>query len=108
MKSLDEIRRIKRAVEKELMKLPGVTGVDVGPKIVKGKKTDIMAIRVYVEEKKDVSKEISVPKEIQGVPTDVIQRRFVLHSDQKGVCDENSPRSLDRQSHRPCKQKAWR
>ena len=80
MKSLDEIRRIKEAVEAELLRLPGVTGVDIGPKIVKGKKTDIMAIRVYVEKKRNVPAEIAVPKEISGVPTDVIERRFVLHA----------------------------
>jgi hypothetical protein len=82
MKNLDEIRRIKAEVEEELLKLPGVTGVDVGYKYVGGKKTDVVAIRVYVEEKKDVPEEDAVPKQIQGVPTDVIQRRFVLHSDQ--------------------------
>ncbi len=83
MKSIDEVRRIKEMSEMELLKLPGVTGVDIGPKIVNGKKTDVIAIRVYVEKKKVVSGEISVPKEIQGVPTDVIERRFVLHSRKK-------------------------
>ena len=79
MKSLDEIRRIKKEVEKELLKLPGVTGINVGPKIVKGKKTDVLAIIVYVADKKDVDKTNLVPKIIQGVPTDVIQRKFVPH-----------------------------
>jgi hypothetical protein len=79
MKSLDEIRRIKTEVEAELLKLPGVTGVDVGHKYVGGKETDVLAIRVYVKEKKDVPEEDAVPKQIRGVPTDVIERRFVLH-----------------------------
>jgi hypothetical protein len=79
MGNLDEIRRIKTEVEAELLKLPGVTGIDVGYKYVGGKKTDILAIRVYVAEKKDVSAEDAVPKQIRGIPTDVIQRRFVLH-----------------------------
>jgi len=56
MKSLDEIRRIKNEAEAELLKLPGVVGVDVGYKYVGGKKTDVLAIRVYVKEKKDVPK----------------------------------------------------
>jgi len=77
---MDEIRRIKEAAEAELLKLPGVTGVDIGPKIVNGKKTDLMAIRVYVKKKKDVPQKVAVPKEVEGVPTDVIERRFVLHS----------------------------
>jgi hypothetical protein len=79
MKDLDEIRRIKTEVEAELLKLPGVTGVDVGYKYVGGKKTNTLAIRVYVEEKRDVSEGDAVPKRIRGIPTDVIQRRFVLH-----------------------------
>ena len=80
MKSLDEIRRIKTEVEAELLKLPGVTGVDVGYKHVGGKKTDVLSIRVYVEQKKDVPEKEAVPKQIEGIPTDVIERRFVLHS----------------------------
>ena len=79
-KSLDEIRRVKREVEAELLKLPGVTGVDVGPKSVGGRKTGQLAIRVYVEKKRDVPQDQSIPTEIQGVPTDVVERRFVLHS----------------------------
>ena len=83
MKNLDEIQCIRRKVETELLTLPGVTGVDVGQKIVDGKKTDVIAILVYVEKKKDVPEEIAIPKEIQGIPTDVIERKFVLHSSSK-------------------------
>ena len=77
MKNLDEIRRIKELAEPNLLKMHGVTGVDIGPKIIKGKKTDEMAIRVYVEKKKDVPQKAAIPKEINGVPTDVIERRIV-------------------------------
>ncbi|OYD15457.1 hypothetical protein CH333_05690 [candidate division WOR-3 bacterium JGI_Cruoil_03_44_89] len=90
MKSLNEIRRIKAEVEAELLKLPGVTGVDVGYKYVKGKKTNVLAIRVLVKEKKDVPEEEAVPREIRGVPTDVIERRFVLHSGQTDARGDNS------------------
>lgn len=82
MKTLHEIRPIKRVEESKLLKLSGVTGIDVGYKYVKGKKTDELAIRVYVEEKKaekDVPKDEVIPKTIEGVKTDVIQRKFVLH-----------------------------
>ena len=80
MKSIDEIRRIKAEVEGELLKLPGVIGVDVGNKYIGGKKTNIKAIRILVKEKKEVSEENCVPEEIQGVPTDVIERSFKLHA----------------------------
>ena len=43
MKKLDEVRRVKEGVEKELLTLPGVTGVDIGKKIVGGEKTDELA-----------------------------------------------------------------
>jgi len=57
----------------------GVTGVDIGPKLVNGQPTAQTSIRVYVEKKRDVPPEQAIPKEIQGVPTDVIERRYVLH-----------------------------
>ncbi len=82
MTNLDEIRHIKEKVEKELLKLPGVTGVDIGNKYISGKKTDVLAIRIYVEKKKkDISENEMIPKKFDNIPTDVIERRFVLHSD---------------------------
>lgn len=76
---LEEIRRIKEAAEAELLKLPGVTGVDIGFKTVRGKPTDVMAIRVYVDRKRNVPAEQEIPTQIQGVPTDVIERSYGLH-----------------------------
>ena len=91
MTGLEEIRHVKEEVEKELLKIPGVSGVDIGYKYVGGKKTDVLAIRVYVDKKnKDVPKKEMVPKKIDNIPTDVIERRFVLHSDQPNV-DKNAP-----------------
>ena len=77
---IEEIQLIKQSIEADLLKLPGVTGVDVGYKEVGGNKTDILAIRVYVQiKRKEVPPEEMIPEQIQGVPTDVIQRTFVLH-----------------------------
>lgn len=90
IKTLSEIRRVKEKVEPELLNLPGVTGVDIGYKYTAGKKTDVLAIRVLVKEKKDVPEDLAVPKEVQGVPTDVIERRFVLHHGQAEVRDDDS------------------
>lgn len=90
MTGLEDIRRVKEEVEKELLKIPGVTGVDLGYKYVGGKKTDVLAIRVYVEKKnKDVPEKEMIPKKIDNIPTDVTERRFVLHSDQPNV-DKNA------------------
>ena len=52
MKDLDEIRRIKQSAENELLRRAGVTGVEIGYKITNGKKTNELAIRVHVKEKK--------------------------------------------------------
>jgi hypothetical protein len=79
MKTLDDIRRIKEAHEQELLKVPGVTGVDTGYKMVDGKPTNVVAIRVYVTHKTDPPPDQRIPAEIEGVPTDVIERRFELH-----------------------------
>jgi len=76
MPTVAQIRPIKKASEPDLLKLPGVTGVAIAEKVSGGKKTGEMAIVVYVEKKRDVPAKDRVPKEIQGVKTDVVQRRF--------------------------------
>lgn len=75
-----EALRVKEEIEPELLRRPEVTGVDVGYKEVGGKPTNIIAIRIFVSRKRDVSKDQTIPKEIRGIPTDVIERRFVLHA----------------------------
>jgi hypothetical protein len=78
---IEYVRWIKEEVESELLQRPGVTGVGIGYKIVGGHATDVLAIRVYVKHKQDVSETEAIPSEIGGIPTDVIERRFVLHSE---------------------------
>lgn len=74
MAHLDEIIRHKEAAEADLLKLKGTTGVDVGFKYVKGKRTDEIVVRVLVKEKKkQVPENQKVPKEINGIKTDVIE-----------------------------------
>jgi hypothetical protein len=77
-----ELRGAKERAETDLLALPGVTGVDVGYKEVGGEPTDRLAIRVLVAEKTPRGKvpaKQRVPEEIDGHPTDVIERRFELH-----------------------------
>ncbi len=74
--SLEELKKIKASIEAQLLKRPGVTGVDIGPKYVNGEKTDEVVIRVYVAQKKSVSKYEAIPREIQGIKTDVIEAKF--------------------------------
>ena len=74
-----ELRHTKEEVEADLLARPGVTGVDIGYKEVGGHPTDVVAIRVLVEKKRDVAPDEEVPPEVGGWPTDVIERRFQLH-----------------------------
>ena len=79
MEDWEEVRRVKEGAEAELLGLPGVVGVDVGYKQVGGRETDVPAIRVYVRSKRDVPEGDAVPRQIGNVPTDVIERDFILH-----------------------------
>jgi IPT/TIG domain len=73
---LPPIYAAKGAAENELLARRGVTGVDVGFKEVNGKPTDKIAIRVFVEQKADPPAADAIPAEIDGHPTDVIERTF--------------------------------
>jgi hypothetical protein len=88
MPSVDEIIAIKERVEAQFLSAPGVTGVDVGYKEVGGQRTGQVAIRVHVEAKTDaVPDDQRVPAEIEGVVTDVLQRRYELQVLTKQLVD---------------------
>jgi hypothetical protein len=80
-RSLGAILAAKESVEDELLRRPGVTGVDVGYKYVDGERTEQIAIRVLVANKRNVPEAQAVPETIDGIPTDVIERTFELHAD---------------------------
>ena len=90
-KALNEIIAAKEGVEEQLMKLPGVTGVDVGYKYTGGVRTDEVAIRVMVAKKDPaVAAKNKVPETIDGIRTDVIERTYFLQdnpSNRKKVGD---------------------
>src|SRR5262249_6987110 len=80
MKAIPEIVALKERHEEKFLKLPGVTATDVGFKYVAGRRTPEIAIRVMVEQKKKtVPKDEKIPEEIDGVKTDVIERKYFLH-----------------------------
>ena len=81
MQARAAIRPVKQEVEDELLAKPGVTGVDIGPKVTNGKPTGRLAIVVYVKKKKSLrqlSAAETIPKEINGIPTDVVEEEIVL------------------------------
>lgn len=94
---LDQIRDIKKEAEPDLLKIPGVTGVGIGYKYVNGKKTDVLAILIYVEHENSVT--LTLPSQIKGVPTDIIPSgRFVLHSEEDNNTDLRKKREeVDKQ-----------
>ncbi len=76
------LSRVKASCESELFARDGVTAVGVGRKIKDGQRTGDMCIRIYVAKKlpkTKLSKAQLIPASIDGVPTDVIERRFVAN-----------------------------
>jgi hypothetical protein len=79
---IEEIIANKREIERELFTREGITGVDVGYKYKKGKRTKQVVIRVYVSEKQtNISNSDKIPKTIRGIKTDVIQANASFHAD---------------------------
>lgn len=77
MATLNELISIKQRVEAQFLSRPGVTGVDVGYKETGGVRTDTVAIRIHVaEKKKRVPADEMVPKDVEGAVTDVLERRY--------------------------------
>jgi hypothetical protein len=80
---LAAIRAVKSTVEDDLLAKPEVTGVDIGEKVTKGKRTGQQAIIVYVRKKEPLAKLSPadvIPKEINGIPTDVVEEEIVLQA----------------------------
>jgi hypothetical protein len=92
----DRVRGAKRAAAARLHAIPGVHAVGVGFKVVGGKKTDELAITVFVDKKRkpeELTEDELVPTEIEGVKTDVVQmeRTRSLNADPNSVTVTTSP-----------------
>jgi len=104
MKAVPEIVQVKEGVETDLLKRPGVTAVDVGFKYVGGKRTDEVSIRVFVEKKKKtVAKSEQIPETINGIKTDVIERKYELHQFRNRKKVEDVELQVDAGRYRPLK-----
>jgi hypothetical protein len=74
-------RIVKDRVTDELRRYPNVVGVGVGYKLVGGRPTSTVAVRVYVREKvpeAQLDRAARLPKDIEGVPVDVVEGEFRL------------------------------
>jgi hypothetical protein len=78
-KTQAEVLTLKQRVEDQYMRLPGVTGMDVGLAGAEGAQNQEYVIRIYVANKRELPKELVGLKEIEGVPVEVVERRFELH-----------------------------
>jgi hypothetical protein len=75
-RAVERVLAVKRRVEDELLKIPGVHGVSVAPRRVGGRETGELAIRVHVAAKTPPDRVPAgelIPPEINGVATDVVQ-----------------------------------
>ena len=96
MADVDRIRAVKRAAAARLHAIPGVHAVGVGFKVVGGKKTDELAIAVFVDKKKkpeELPEREIIPTQIEGVRTDVAQlpRAELLNADPHTVTATVAP-----------------
>ena len=77
------VRRVKRRNAPRLWARRGVTGVAVGYKLVGGRRTKRLAIRVFVEKKLErelLSPGELLPERLEGVEVDVIEAVFALQN----------------------------
>lgn len=71
-----EIVAIKRSIQDDFLRRPGVHAVAVGPKFVNGQRTDEIAIQVFVRRKRpaaELAQGEMIPTRVRGVPTDVVE-----------------------------------
>jgi endonuclease G len=76
---LARAEKVLELVRDEWLRRPGVTAVDLGFKWSKGEMTDVVSLRVHVARKRDtadLSEAELFPREIDGVPIDVIAASY--------------------------------
>ena len=76
------IRPVKRAVEDQLLDLPGVTAVDIGDRRTGGRRTGQQGIVVSVRRKRRADQlppAALVPADVLGIPVDVVEEEPRLH-----------------------------
>lgn len=97
------IRPVKRAVEDQLLDLPGVVAVDIGEKRVGMRPTGEQVIVVSVRRKEQEEKlaiGARVPAGVLGIPTDVIEEQPVVQHEHRPVrrppaaCRYSKPRTV--------------
>lgn len=78
---LAKAREVKARAASRLLAYPNVTGLGVGYKMVRGRRTDEVCLRVYVSPKvpeHELQPSEVLPTEVEGVPVDVIEAEFKM------------------------------
>jgi hypothetical protein len=79
IRKLEDVVAVKARWEKQWLARRGVTGVDVGSRMISGRPADELAIRIYVASKASAPPEVLSVREVEGVPVDVIERSYEPH-----------------------------
>ncbi len=79
MKTQNGVLALKQRIEDQYLRLPGVTGMDVGLAKEKGVLEPKYIIRIYVANKQALPKELADLNNIEGVPIEIVERQFELH-----------------------------
>lgn len=80
--AVDRAKSVKEKYADRLKAFPNVVGVGVGHEVVAGKRSDRIALRVYVRQKLPKSQlppDGILPDIIDGLPVDVIEDEFWIH-----------------------------
>ncbi len=99
-RDVERLLPLKRELERKLVTMPGVTGIDIGLKEVGGEQTQTPAILVFVESKGRHARRDEIPRAVDGVPVDVIEATFKPSADPVATAP---PPQLDSTRYDPVK-----
>jgi len=97
-KELVKVQKVRYRRGAQLKSYPNVTGIGVGFKYVKGRKTRKICIAVFVKKKKPLSELRSkdiIPQKVEGILTDVVEAQF------RTLQDDNTNILEHRRRHNP-------
>ena len=95
----EQLQKVFDQVVKTYSHRENVTGVDIGFRYDKGKRTNQIAVRIHVKEKipeHALEADEIFPKTIDGIPIDVIQAVYTPHRRSSAIEPDPEPEVIDR------------
>ena len=74
---LEKIRIIKKKIEKKILDIPGVKGIDIGKIKKENDNSEKYIIRVYVK-KQTINLVEAIHKYTNGIDVEIIERKFEI------------------------------